>query len=162
MKEEIEDEDFDISDRNDFEDEEIPNIMENHELDYEEAEEVSELMNSEGLDEDEAVEVAELDRNSGGCLGGIISFLIILGLVGWWFGWFGGDSSYEYEERFSDYKTDCSYLEPENPYDYDSGHYAGFEWGENGNSCGGNSNSFIEGCEDYQAQEEAYDECLSN
>jgi hypothetical protein len=61
-------------------------------------------------------------------------------------------SSYE-ESR------DCAALEPENPYAEGSGHYAGFEWGENGNSCGGNSNSFIEGCEDYEVQQEAYNAC---
>ncbi len=27
---------------------------------------------------------------------------------------------------------DCSSLEPENPYNEGSGHYAGFEWGESG------------------------------
>lgn len=54
---------------------------------------------------------------------------------------------------------DCSSLEPHNPYDEGSGHYAGFKWGESGKSCGGNSTSFIEGCEEYEAQEEAYYAC---
>ena|SRR5437763_125001 len=53
--------------------------------------------------------------------------------------------------------------EPENPYDEGSGHYAGYEWAEKNNpaSCGGSSQSFIEGCEDYQEQESAYEECTS-
>jgi hypothetical protein len=59
----------------------------------------------------------------------------------------------------SSIRKDCSSLEPHNPYDEGSGHYAGFKWGEDGKSCGGNSTSFIEGCEEYEAQEEAYDAC---
>jgi hypothetical protein len=53
------------------------------------------------------------------------------------------------------------YTEPENPYDEGSGHSAGYEWAEENDvdSCDGNSNSFIEGCEEYldqkaQAEEE--------
>lgn len=36
-----------------------------------------------------------------------------------------------------------------NPFSYGTGHYAGFEWAKKKNvsSCGGNSTSFIEGCE---------------
>ena len=51
--------------------------------------------------------------------------------------------------------------EPENPYDEGSGHYAGYEWAENSGSgtCGGNSQSFIEGCEEYESQEAEYQEC---
>jgi|GEM_PF-2805329 hypothetical protein len=51
--------------------------------------------------------------------------------------------------------------EPENPYDEGSGHSAGFEWAQENSaaSCGGNSDSFIEGCEEYQTQEDKYDEC---
>lgn len=51
--------------------------------------------------------------------------------------------------------------EPENPYDEGSGHYAGFEWAQNNNpgACDGNSESFIEGCEEYENQETAYEEC---
>lgn len=53
--------------------------------------------------------------------------------------------------------------EPENPYDEGSGHYAGFQWAEEHDpaSCGGNSQSFIEGCEEYQEQQSAYEECES-
>ena len=51
--------------------------------------------------------------------------------------------------------------EPENPYDEGSGHYAGYEWAEKNNParCGGSSESFIEGCEEYQRQESEYADC---
>ena len=55
----------------------------------------------------------------------------------------------------------CSYLEPRNPYGSGTGHYAGYQWGESGKSCGGNSNSFIEGCEEHENQESNYQNCLS-
>ena len=50
---------------------------------------------------------------------------------------------------------------PENPYDEGSGHHAGYEWAERTGSgtCGGNSQSFIEGCEEYESQESASQEC---
>jgi len=53
----------------------------------------------------------------------------------------------------------CS--EPHNPYNEGTGHYAGYEWAETNNpgTCGGRSQSFIEGCEEYQQQESEYDEC---
>lgn len=56
----------------------------------------------------------------------------------------------------------CYSLEPSNPYNIGSGHYAGFEWAESKQPtvCGGNSNSFIEGCEEYLRQEEDYNKCL--
>ena len=51
--------------------------------------------------------------------------------------------------------------EPENPYDEGSGHYAGFDWAERTSSgtCDGNSQSFIEGCEEYERQEAKYEAC---
>ena len=57
-----------------------------------------------------------------------------------------GSSSYsDYENEESDYVG--------NPYSRGTGHYAGFEWAERtGGSCGGNSSSFIEGCEEYYRQ----------
>jgi len=60
------------------------------------------------------------------------------------------DSSYDYDSGDSDYYTNYG-----NPYNEGSGHYAGYEWAEqNGvSSCGGNSNSFIEGCEEYLNQQ---------
>lgn len=65
----------------------------------------------------------------------------------------GGQSSH-YESEYSD---DYSYEEDlyeGNPYSDGSGHYAGFEWAERKgvSSCGGNSQSFIEGCEEYLRQ----------
>jgi hypothetical protein len=51
--------------------------------------------------------------------------------------------------------------EPENPYSSDQeGHYAGYEWAEENDvdSCGGNSDSFIEGCQDYVDQRDEYQE----
>ncbi len=93
----------------------------------------------------------------------VIGILIIVLIIWGLFSFFKSDDKQGYNNSpsssFSS-KKDCSSLEPSNPYDEGSGHYAGFEWGENGNSCGGNSNSFIEGCEDYEAQEEAYNSCM--
>lgn len=71
------------------------------------------------------------------------------------------DYGYKVETKGVTDKPDCSSLAPQNPYDFDSGHSAGFEWGVAGNSCGGNSDSFIEGCEEYQNQENAYQYCLN-
>jgi len=56
-------------------------------------------------------------------------------------------------------KEDCR--SPENPYEDGSGHYAGFEWeAENGYECNGNSESFIEGCQEYVRQLDSYNTCL--
>ncbi|MDP3729890.1 MAG: hypothetical protein Q8R26_04090 [bacterium] len=41
-------------------DEEVKELMENHDLDQDEAEEVKELMDETGLDEDEAVELKDV------------------------------------------------------------------------------------------------------
>ena len=64
-------------------------------------------------------------------------------------------------DKEADLAVECR--EPENPYSPGSGHYAGFEWAEESDpsSCGGNSASFIEGCEEHQEQAEAYEECSS-
>lgn len=44
-------------------------------------------------------------------------------------------------------------IEMENPYSEGTGHYAGYEWAEKtGGICSGNSDSFIEGCEEYYRQ----------
>lgn len=49
---------------------------------------------------------------------------------------------------------------PENPYEEGSGHYAGYKWAEEtGGECNGNSNSFNEGCEEYYAQQDDYEQC---
>ena len=51
-------------------------------------------------------------------------------------------------------------VEPENPYSEGTGHYAGYEWAErNGSSCSTSSQSFNEGCEEYETQESEYEEC---
>lgn len=51
--------------------------------------------------------------------------------------------------------------EPENPYTEGTGHYAGYEWAESkgGGSCNGSSQSFNEGCEEYENQESEYQDC---
>lgn len=58
------------------------------------------------------------------------------------------NSSYEYEDE----EVEDRYIG--NPYSSGSGHYAGYEWAERkgGSSCGGNSQSFVEGCEEYLRQ----------
>jgi len=56
-------------------------------------------------------------------------------------------------------------IEPVNPYSegYNEGHYRGFEWAERKgvSSCGGNSDSFVDGCEEYIRQQMVYDNCAS-
>ena len=56
-------------------------------------------------------------------------------------------NSYDYESSEEDYMTG-------NPYSSGSGHSAGYEWSESKgvSSCGGKSQSFIEGCEEYLRQ----------
>ncbi len=67
------------------------------------------------------------------------------------------DSSYDYSEY--GYDNSAYYSEPENPYDYGSGHSAGYEWAEENDVdyCDGNSDSFIEGCQEYLDQKEEYE-----
>jgi hypothetical protein len=64
-------------------------------------------------------------------------------------------------EKANDEGTARHCAEPQNPYDEGSGHYAGYEWAEKNNpgTCGGRSQSFIEGCEEYQQQESEYEDC---
>lgn len=51
-------------------------------------------------------------------------------------------------------------VEPDNPYGDGGGHDAGFNWAEKtGGSCNGNSQSFNEGCAEYQRQLNAYQQC---
>jgi hypothetical protein len=61
----------------------------------------------------------------------------------------------------SEDETSQHCTEPENPYEEGTGHYAGYEWAQTNNPgpCGGGSQSFIEGCEDYESQESQYEEC---
>jgi hypothetical protein len=60
-----------------------------------------------------------------------------------------------------DEETAASCTEPENPYTEGTGHYAGYEWAESrgGGSCNGSSQSFNEGCEEYEQQESEYQKC---
>jgi hypothetical protein len=55
--------------------------------------------------------------------------------------------------------TSCA--EPENPYTEGTGHYAGYEWAEKNGSgtCNSSSESFNEGCEEYESRESEYQEC---
>ena len=95
---------------------------------------------------------------------------VILWIVGIYlaYSYFSSNSKqeevYQQSPGYSDYKKtkDCSNLEPQNPYDYDSGHYKGFQWGEKGNSCGGNSDSFIEGCGEFERQSNIFTQCENN
>lgn len=50
---------------------------------------------------------------------------------------------------------------PENPYDEDSGHYAGYNQAkQNDGVCNGNSDSFNDGCNEYYDQLNQYEACL--
>jgi hypothetical protein len=64
-------------------------------------------------------------------------------------------------DRTDEEETPRHCSEPQNPYDEGSGHYAGYEWAETNNpgTCGGRSQSFTEGCEEYQHQESEYEDC---
>ncbi len=56
-----------------------------------------------------------------------------------------------------------SCVEPANPYEEGTGHYAGWEWAaEHGGNCQTASQSFNEGCEEYERQEAEYQECEAN
>jgi hypothetical protein len=54
--------------------------------------------------------------------------------------------------------------EPENPYSEGTGHSAGYEWAERNRSgsCDASSQSFNEGCEEYENQDTAYEECQAS
>jgi hypothetical protein len=65
------------------------------------------------------------------------------------------------KQIFSKSKTKC--VEPQNPYNDESGHGAGFNWAaENGGECEGNSESFNEGCQEYYRQLNEYNDCIKN
>ena len=104
-----------------------------------------------------------MDEEKGLGVGAII-LVIILGA--WAYNHYTAqkiDTDYGYKVETSGVtaKPDCASLAPQNTYETDSGHSAGFEWGASGHDCGGNSDSFIAGCQDYQNQENAYQYCLS-
>jgi hypothetical protein len=70
-------------------------------------------------------------------------------------------SSEHSPEASNENPTNNHCTEPENPYTEGTGHYAGYEWaGRNGSpTCSGSSQSFVEGCEEYEAQESQYEDC---
>ncbi|WP_374035766.1 hypothetical protein ACES2I_08775 [Bdellovibrio bacteriovorus] len=63
-----------------------------------------------------------------------------------------------YSNSAAEYNGGYEYgaAEPENPFEDGSGHSAGYEWAERNqvSSCGGNSQSFIDGCEEWLRQQE--------
>ena len=99
---------------------------------------------------------------------GEIGVIIVIAFIMWGAYSYFGDSKektavMQEHPNYENYKEtkDCLALEPNNTYEEGSGHYAGFQWGEEGNTCDGNSDSFIQGCEDYETQEAAYSACVS-
>lgn len=70
------------------------------------------------------------------------------------------DYGYKVETSRVTQKPNCESLQPHNPFDNDSRHFAGYEWGAEGKKCGGRSEPFIEGCQEYENQENAYNYCL--
>ncbi len=88
---------------------------------------------------------------------GIIFIFFVVALIS------GCDSKNEEVVNFTSVKKaikNCS--EPENPYGDGGGHDAGFDWAEDtGSSCSGNSQSFIDGCEEYYRQLDTYERCKS-
>ena len=130
-------------------------------LDFEDYEEIQEIMDDEGLDFEDAVAVKESNGGGISCTA-IIIIIILIALVHNYSTGKKIENNYGYEVETSGItaKPDCNSLEPQNPYSGGSGHFAGYEWGAEGNNCRGNSNSFIEGCVEYQNQENAYQYCL--
>jgi hypothetical protein len=70
-----------------------------------------------------------------------------------------GTSTKSGENRGGNTVANCE--EPQNPYPEGGGHYAGYKWAEEKGSgeCNGSSQSFNEGCEEYETQEAEYQEC---
>lgn len=75
-----------------------------------------------------------------------------------------GCSEKEYSsDQYQDETAQKECYEPENPYSSsEEWHYAWYEWAvENDpSSCWWNSDSFIEGCEEYLRQVEDYNTCM--
>ena len=90
----------------------------------------------------------------------ILSGIFLMGLI--WLVWqeIEGGHRRDYESYSGSSQSSQSWEDIEliNPYSIGSGHSAGYEWAQENNvtSCGGNSNSFIEGCEEYLSQQEGY------
>jgi hypothetical protein len=72
-----------------------------------------------------------------------------------------GKSTESGDEKGGSASANCE--EPQNPYPEGGGHYAGYKWAEEKGSgeCNGSSQSFNEGCEEYETQEAEYQECES-
>ncbi len=98
-------------------------------------------------------------KNKGNGFTGLIVVIAIIWFVA---SFFTSDDLDVYNQPSGIFHSSRDCIEPENPYSNGTGHYAGYEWGESGKSCGGNSNSFIEGCEEYELQKESYKNCLNN
>lgn len=104
-------------------------------------------------------------KNSNQKGNGVIGIVIIIAIAWGVYSLFSKDepetNSYRanVSDSYSNY-SDYGQEEPENPYDEGSGHSAGYEWAQENDvsSCGGNSSSFIEGCEEYLAEQEEYEE----
>ncbi len=84
--------------------------------------------------------------------------LIIIFLSIWILSCSNKQSDYQ-SEYYQDEETQKECIEPENPYDDWSWHYAWYERWLEWKNCSWNSNSFIEWCEEYNAQEEDYENC---
>lgn len=64
-------------------------------------------------------------------------------------------------EIYSDSEVSKNCIEPYNPYS-EWWHYAGYEWArEKWRVCSGNSDSFIEWCEEYYTQLDDYNNCIN-
>lgn len=102
----------------------------------------------------------------------VVGFILVIAFIWGTSSLFADEKTYgnQYDQSgsnsaslyYSSYDSDSEYLEDhtdyENPYDEGSGHFAGYDWAEENDvsSCGGNSDSFIEGCEEYLSQQEEY------
>jgi hypothetical protein len=91
-------------------------------------------------------------------LGELLTFGVIILVV--WFAWshFHKDKEEQVQQAANGgyyYQADDSEpVEMENPFDYGSGHGAGYEWAESsGGNCNTGNSSFDEGCKEYYYQE---------
>lgn len=86
-----------------------------------------------------------------------ILFVLIVSIV-----FLSGCSANSYDSLGDESVKGCE--SPSNPYNDGGGHDAGFNWAEEKDvgSCGGKSDSFIEGCEEYLRQQSRYEKCIDN
>lgn len=93
----------------------------------------------------------------------LIIGVLLIGLIGGAIVIFGNKNTANLPTYEYSYEGDSEICyEPENTYHPESGHYAGFEWAmdKNVNYCGGNSRSFIEGCQEFVDQKNLYISCM--